>query len=254
MNKIIQVAQNPRDRAFAAVICEAGVRPAEIILMKIKDCVFDQYGVAIKVDGKTGERRIRLVTSAVYLSIWLDNHPHKDDIESFVWVGQNSTNKGNLLSYRAASNIVKGLAEKAGVKKRIYPYLFRHSRLTQLAKDGFQNEELKIYSGWVTGEPARFYIHLSGGDIENKILKINGIKKDEETKTPKTVECPRCHMKANLPNQKFCFTCGFALYQKDLVEMEERKVRMNTKMDKLMQDEEVQEFLKKKIVELKLDS
>ncbi len=41
---------------------------------------------------------------------------------------------GKEIDSTSAGYFVKNLAEKAGIKKRVHPHLFRHSRLTELAK------------------------------------------------------------------------------------------------------------------------
>jgi len=37
------------------------------------------------VYGKTGSRRIRLIASVPALQIWVEEHPHKNDPEAYLW-------------------------------------------------------------------------------------------------------------------------------------------------------------------------
>ncbi|HJH31105.1 MAG TPA: hypothetical protein C5S50_02715 [Methanosarcinaceae archaeon] len=84
-------------------------------------------------------------------------------------------------------------------------YGFRHGRLTDLSKQGFNEMELRTIAGWTkeSGMSAT-YLHLSGGDVKNKILANHGIIEDEtkmQQETLKPVECPRCKTK-NPPDAK----------------------------------------------------
>jgi site-specific recombinase XerD len=86
------------------------------------------------VDGKTGMRRVRIIFSSPYLATWLENHPFRDNPEAFVWIGIGTVDRNVHLQYGAIRMHLKRIAEKAGIKKRIHPHLFRHSRSTHLAK------------------------------------------------------------------------------------------------------------------------
>jgi integrase len=112
------------------VLYESGCRIGEILSLRIKHACFDEYGAQLIVNGKTGSRRVRIIASAPSLASWLDNHPLKDS-ESPLWISLRSMNEP--LTYSAAKELLKELARRAGIRKRVYPHLFRHSRATMLA-------------------------------------------------------------------------------------------------------------------------
>jgi integrase len=64
IQKLIETAEHPRDKAYIGVSGESGARPGEVLTLKVRSVAFDEYGAVIVVRGKKGERRIRLVTSA----------------------------------------------------------------------------------------------------------------------------------------------------------------------------------------------
>jgi len=72
---MIEACDNPRDRALVHVLYESGARSGELLNMKIGDVEFDQYGAVIRVCGKTGPRRLRLIESVPDLQLWLSMHP-----------------------------------------------------------------------------------------------------------------------------------------------------------------------------------
>ena len=98
---IINVSEYVRDKAFIAVLYDAGARVSEIANLKRKHIAFDQYGAVITVDGKTGMRRVRLIFSVPYLATWLDVHPQKDNPDAYVWIAQGKRNRGTQMQYAA---------------------------------------------------------------------------------------------------------------------------------------------------------
>ena len=101
------------------------------------------------------------------------------------------------LKYNSIVQMLYRTAKMAGVKKRVNPHNFRHSRETYLAN--FLTE----------AKMAGVYVHMSGRNVDNALLKIYGIKNDEEKRESifKPKECPRCQ-KVNQATNKFCSRCG----------------------------------------------
>jgi len=250
--KLIEAAEHPRDRAYVAVTDESGARPQEILSARIRSVQFDQYGAVLIVGGKTGGRRIRLITSAPPLAMWIDNHPQRDSPSSPLWINIGTTRHGGIFDYNAARKLLRELGVKAGIKKRVYPYLFRHSTATYLAN--FLTEaQLCEYFGWKQGSrmPA-FYVHLSGRDVDNKMLELHGLKpKDEDELKLKVKVCARCQFK-NSPVSKFCNRCGSPLDVRIALETDTRIKTAEEVMETLLKDDEVKAFLAEKIRQLGL--
>ncbi len=203
--RMIATANTLRNKALVSVLYESGCRIGELMNLKLKDVTFDEYGAIILVDGKTGMRRIRLVSSADHLKNWINTHPTRDKRDSALWISA----YGNSLSHSKVGDILKRIGKKAGIEKRIYPHLFRHTRATHLAKM-LSEQELKIYFGWTqASEMASTYVHLSGKDLDNAVLeKVNGMKiekKGIEMIKPKV--CAFCY-ETSPPESKLCVHCG----------------------------------------------
>jgi integrase/recombinase XerD len=229
-------ANNQRDRALVMVLWDSATRKGELLNINVGHIQLDKYGAVVIVDGKTGKRRIRLIDSVPDLQLWLNMHPLRNDPSAPLFITDRKYN-GNYrrLNEQTVNNMLNGLAEKAGVKKNVYPHAFRHGRLTDLAKRGFNEMELRIFAGWTkeSAMPAT-YLHLSGADIEKKILAKNGIIEDDSKEREaelKPVECPRCKTK-NPVGAKYCMTCSLVLDQKTAVEMDKDKTIFNMEMMK----------------------
>lgn len=78
IKRLINAATSARDKALIAVLYESGCRTGEFLSMRIKNISFDRYGAVIVVHGKTGYKRVRLVSSVPYLVEWMNMHPFRE--------------------------------------------------------------------------------------------------------------------------------------------------------------------------------
>ena len=229
---MIGAAKRSRDKAFIAVAYEGGFRIGELLTARLSDLAFDELGARLRVRGKTGERTVRLISSAPLLSRWLEEAP-KGAPDGPLWPNLATNYQDNMkpMTYQRTVLMLKGAARKAGITKRIYPHLFRHSAATRDAQH-LTESELKIKYGWTGGsEMAGTYVHLSGADLDAKLAAIYG---GREIKPPAPVfvpvKCPRCGFD-NSPGQRFCGRCGLPLEAKELakssVELEELKQKLD---------------------------
>ena len=130
---VIDADENPRDKALIALLYDSGARPSEILNLRIKDVKLNKTHGEIFVNGKRGMRRIPIVFSIPCLTKWLNTHPAKSDPEAKLFPKLKRGRGGENLTPDGLDGLVKRLARKAGIKKRVTSYLFRHSRLTELA-------------------------------------------------------------------------------------------------------------------------
>jgi integrase len=250
--KLIQAAEHPRDKAYVAVADESGARPGEVLTMKIRSVTFDEYGAVIVVRGKKGERRIRLVASAPYLAAWLDIHPERQNPSAPLWVNIGTTNHGQAYDYYAARKLLRELAERAHVRKRVNPYSFRHAAATYMAN--FLTEaQMCEYFGWKQGSKMpSVYVRLSGRDIDNRLLELHGLKPKPNERLEQTARaCPRCEQK-NSSASRFCSRCGSALDIQAAIENDTRIRRAGEVMETLLRDSKVKFLLMEKMRELGL--
>ncbi len=251
--KLIQTARTTRDKAFITTLYESGCRIGELLTLQIKNVNFEKYITSIMVSGKTGQRRIPLLTSTPYLSRWIEEHPFKDDREAPLWVvmwGNISSSNPKVICYTRAKKLLQKLFKKAGIKKRNNPHLFRHSRATELATK-LKEAQLDQYMGWVYGSkmPSR-YIHLSGESLDSTVLEMHGIKTPDHKETRFTqIACPRCET-INPAHNRLCHQCGGALTTQAALELE--KNAKDKVMDFMQAALDNAENLSKEGVDMKL--
>ncbi len=251
--KLIDACYTPRDKALVSVLYESGCRIGELASLRIKHVVPHPHGLRLIVDGKTGPRRVLVVSAAPYLSEWLNMHPRKSQPGAYVWVTRDC--RGQRLSYARVYDILTTAARRAGITKPVNPHTFRHSRATYLASH-FTEAQMNKFLGWVQGSdmPA-VYVHLSGRDVDNALLKTYGIAPDSKAGVQTQLNpkpCCRCGLQ-NPPTNKFCSRCGAVLEQRTAREMIKRDLdrsRADQVMDRLIQDKEFRELLQRKLHDL----
>jgi len=233
---MINAAENERDRALISVLFEAALRPSELLTMKVRSVEFKDNYCLISVCGKTGVKRIPLVASHRLLLDWLVKHPKRHDPDAPLWISLSNNSKSEAMSYYYFRKLVKELAKKAGLRRDVWPYLFRHSCLTALAKV-LTESKLELYAGWVHGSKmARRYVHFSARDLEETVLEIHGLKEAKRADgILKPTQCPRCGS-MNPPNNVRCEYCGYILDRSLAIKAEEEEQKKEEKVIKMLEE------------------
>lgn len=235
VNLIVGSACDVQTKAFIAVLFDSGRRPGEIGGLWIRDVHFDALGAKLMVDGKTGPDVARIGASTPRLAVWLDNHPNRNNPDGPLWVVKGRDGRFKQMSYATMRQMVKDAARKAGISKRVWNYLFRHSRYAPSIHK-LTDAEQNILYGWKPGSKAKqAYIHLADEDLDCAFLKMNGESITEappETSTYVPAVCPRCK-RNNSPDSKYCNGCGLAFDLIYAVGLDKKKSDFKEKMETL---------------------
>lgn len=137
----------------------------------------------------------------------MDVHPLGNDPGAPLFVTQYKKREKTRLSYEGLRGVCK-INKKYFPQRlrRLYPYVFRHSRATHLAS--FMTEaQLCQHFGWVQGSKMpRVYIHLSGRDVDEAVLRAYGLKPVEKEEGEAARRCPICK-ELNPPGKSVCWKC-----------------------------------------------
>ncbi len=203
--------------------------------MQIKHIGQDKNGYFIKVDGKTTARPIRLIKSTPSLASWLSVHPFKNNPNAPLWPNLKGKHYGDQLTYKGVRGMLEKRAKRAGLNKRFYMYLNRHSEITNTVN--FLTEgQLRKRHGWTPGSKSpEIYTHLNQTDVDDAMMKHYGVKKEEkddaESDRPKI--CSICEMH-NDPKSEMCSKCGKPLDLKTALEQEEKEREENNSLREQM--------------------
>jgi site-specific recombinase XerD len=238
---LINHATNIRDKALISCLYESGCRVGELMTLKLKQVTFDKYGAVFMVNGKTGVRRVRIISSNNLIGQWLNVHRGRNNCESYLWGRIAKPNE--MLSYQMFIKLIRIIAKRAGVNKRVNPHSFRHARATHMANK-LTEAQMKMYFGWTqSSKMASVYVHLSGRDVDSAVLKYYGIQELEEVHDalrPITCSCGEI----NTPVNNYCNKCGLPLRTEVALGVDDKKKEIQDFLVKMMQDPDTFEKIK----------
>ena len=214
IERLIEASSNQRDKALWSILYDSGIRHGELMDMVMSDVEFDKYGAILHVPitGKTGYRKVRIIGNSVaYLREWMNVHPRRTNNKASLFC-RIEQHIGEKMDYSNTYKALKLTCRRAGINRRIYPHLFRHTRATILST-GLKEIPLENQMGWVHGsQMTRVYIHDNDKAQDMAVLKAYGIQIDEEESIEEKgpVKCPRC-FEPNDEKNVFCWKCGTVL-------------------------------------------
>lgn len=197
VDRIINAGRNIAERAFLATLYETGARLFEVLNLTTLDVAETDAGFDVTIrDSKSQPRTVIVVEYAHLLKLHLV-----------------SIKGGRLWPYGEcwAQRVVRRAAKKAGVRKRVTPHTFRHSRATHMLAEGILTEtEAMLWFGWHTRNMLDRYVHLTMRHVKSKVLAHYG----KARKLEEPVICWRCHH-VNPPRSEYCVRCGASLNPKE---------------------------------------
>ena len=252
---MLNAAKNFRDQAIIALLWDTGARIGELMAVRKKDIELDAEPGHIRVDGKTGMRRIPILFSMPYVLRYIETQKDLTD-NDIVWRTQWYARDSPMDSdagYHAISVMLKSVGKRAGITKLIHPHKFRASRATNLA-DKVSEQTLKRMFGWTQDSTQMaVYISLNDKSVDTAFMQANGKKPREDTKTKLDGAkiCPRCKAQMGM-NYLHCFVCGAALDStiasyEDTIRKDNAQDPDNLDIQKLVADEVAKALLKKKM-------
>ncbi len=229
--KVIGGRYLKRNLAIVYLMLEGAYRPGELFNIVIGGIEFHDDFVRVSTTGKTGTKTLTIVASYMPLKEWLDVHPNSDDPDSFLLYDDNS---GEIMKYTSFLYMLTTAKKKAKIKKRIWPYLFRHTALTEYSKK--LGNIVKIYGNWSPHSNAlSTYEHLANSDQEDAILTLHGLKNttDQESILFSKL-CPTCKTR-NSQDKSHCKHCGNELakqlIQKKQINMQLQQKQLSQRLD-----------------------
>ena len=144
-----------RDRALLEVLYASGLRAAEITGLRLENVLREER--LLRVLGKGDRERVVPVggQAIAALDLWLaTGRPQlvKPKTGGEVFLGEH----GRRLTTARVFQIVRDTAKLAGVKKKIWPHLLRHSFATHLLSHGADLRAIQEMLGMPASPPRRF--------------------------------------------------------------------------------------------------
>lgn len=150
-----------------------GLRVSELVNLKVTNLFFDQG--FIKVEGKAEKERLVPVSSKAIEEITRYLQGYRKSLK----IGADSENvlflnrRGKKLSRVMIFTIIKNLADKVGLAKKISPHTFRHSFATHLISGGADLRAVQEMLGHESILTTEIYTHLDRDYLRNTITHFH---------------------------------------------------------------------------------
>jgi len=237
--RMIKACKSSRDRAVISMLYEGGFRIKEIGTLQWKQIKYNNWNMVINTAEKTGKPRyIPLVMSKPYLAQWKNDYPYEPIGDNYVFVPGNAGRARNggdrkdigpdhPFNYRGLQKRILLITEQAGITKKVYPHLFRHTRITHLIQKGYNESVIKkMMWGNLNTDMFSVYAHLTDTDIDKEIMRQEGIIQDDDQHSSalEARQCPVCYT-VNGPTMSYCSNCMTPLTKEAAAE---KSLLMNT--------------------------
>jgi integrase/recombinase XerD len=156
----MSLPEGVRNKAIIETLYSCGLRVSELVNLKLS-CLYFNDGY-VRITGKGGkERLVPIGDSAIkYIEIYLQNVRVHVSIESgnedVVFLNKRGTKLSRVMIFM----IIKDLAKKAGITKKISPHTFRHSFATHLVEGGADLRAVQEMLGHESITTTEIYTHL----------------------------------------------------------------------------------------------
>jgi integrase/recombinase XerD len=165
--------EGQRNKAMLETLYSCGLRVSELVNLKITNLFFEQG--YIKVEGKgEKERLVPASPSAIeeinkYLNTYRKKLRISKDSENILFLNR----RGRKLSRVMIFTIIKNLAEKIGMDKKISPHTFRHSFATHLINGGADLRAVQEMLGHESILTTEIYTHLDRDYLRDTIKQFH---------------------------------------------------------------------------------
>jgi integrase/recombinase XerD len=172
--------EGERNITLLETLYSCGLRVSELVNLKITDLHFNED--YIKVTGKGSKERLVPIGKTAkkliknYINKTRVHLPIKKTAVDHVFLNR----RGGVLSRVMVFYIIKDLAAKAGIKKKLSPHTFRHSFATHLVEGGADLRAVQEMLGHESITTTEIYTHLDRQYLRDNILSYhprNKVKK-----------------------------------------------------------------------------
>ena len=165
--------QGFRNRAMLEMLYGSGIRVSELINLSLSNLFFEEN--LIRVTGKGNKQRLVPMGKFTkkFILFYINDSRTQQKIDSvyqdIVFLNRN----GKILTRQMIFTIIKQLALKADIKKKIGPHTFRHSFATHLLENGADLRTIQILMGHENITTTEVYTHLDTQHLRSVIERFH---------------------------------------------------------------------------------
>jgi integrase/recombinase XerD len=152
-------------------LLETGARVSEFVALRVEDVSIAERVVVIE-SGKGGKRREVPIRSE--LARLLALHIGKRRAGPLFVSREKGKSGSRVYTRQRIGQMVRDVARKAGIGKRLYPHLLRHTMATRLLADGMDITDIQKFLGHEDIGATRIYAETSVAMLRRKFDRVTG--------------------------------------------------------------------------------
>lgn len=168
VQRMFSVCENLKHKVILALLYSTGMRVSELINLKWQH--IDRGRMVINIIQAKGakDRQVMLAPELIPL---LEMYYRQYKPKQYVLNGQFALK----YSDRSIGQVIKQLAQKAGINKRVYTHLMRHNAFTHILEQGIDISIIQKLAGHSSPKTTQIYTHISGSLISRTTSPLNYI-------------------------------------------------------------------------------
>lgn len=163
VQRMFDACKNLKHKAIMCLLYSAGLRVSELINLKWSH--IDRSRMVINIIAAKGNKDRQAMLSESIIP-HLEEYYRMYKSKEYVFNGQNDEPQ---YTSRSVGEVMKQLAQKAGINKRVYTHLMRHNCFTHMVENGIDINLIQRLAGHTNVKTTSMYCHIS----HNIISKIN---------------------------------------------------------------------------------
>ncbi|MBS3080589.1 tyrosine-type recombinase/integrase [Candidatus Pacearchaeota archaeon] len=156
---LIGKTNNIKHKLILKLLYGCGLRVSEVINLKKPDIHFNESLIHIRLAKGRKDRFVKIPDSI------------KEELNNYLKLVEGDilfqSSRSGKLTIKTIQQVVKSSAKKAGIKKRVYPHLLRHSFATHLLEQGTDLRLIQKLLGHSDIKTTQIYLKISNQSIKN---------------------------------------------------------------------------------------
>jgi site-specific recombinase XerD len=172
VQRMFDACDNLKHKVILSLLYSCGLRVSELI--NLKWCNIDRSRMIINIIKAKGNKDRQVMLSSDLIPL-LEKYYFEYRSKEYILNGQ-FPEKELRYSERSVGEVIKQLAVKAGIGKRVYTHLMRHCSFTHMVENGTDINLIQKLAGHSNVKTTSIYCHVSHNHISKIQSPLNQIR------------------------------------------------------------------------------
>lgn len=156
--RMIRLTKNTKHKSILMILYSCGLRRGEVCRLEVADVDSERGMIKIR-EGKGKKDRYAPLSKNVLSTL----RKYFKEMRPDRWLFEGSR-KGPY-SPQSVERVVKNAAERAGIRKNVYPHILRHSFATHYLEQGTDLRYIQEWLGHSSSKTTEIYTHVTNTDM-----------------------------------------------------------------------------------------